>query len=92
MELRAVPDKVIVRPDEAEPVSDGGIILATKKKALPTTGVIVSVGESQEHEMSVLTVGDRVCFKDMAGSEISWEGQTYYVLLFTELLAVLGEE
>ena len=45
MNLKPLGDRVIVKQDEAEETTAGGLILAHDAKEKPQTGVVLKVGE-----------------------------------------------
>lgn len=91
MTLKAGIDKVLIIPDEVETATETGLVLAHKKKQNPTTGTVYAIGTQDRLSHFGLYIGAKVCFEDMAGAEFKYEGQTYYAMLFSEVLAVLGD-
>ena len=47
MNLKPLGDRVIVKQDEAEETTAGGLILAHDAKEKPQTGVVLKVGEGK---------------------------------------------
>lgn len=88
-------DRVLIKRDEAEEVSAGGIAIPDKAKVRPTRGQVVAVGPGRRGKdgnrlpMSVKS-RDRVVFNRVAGSDIELDGETYLMVREEEILAVVG--
>ena len=74
-------DRVLVKRDDGEQVSKGGIILT--RESIPNKGSIVATGEDVEY----LKVGQNVIFGNGQGVEVDINGETYLVM---EEKGVLG--
>jgi chaperonin GroES len=75
MRIRPIGFSVLVRPDEVEEVSKGGIILNPndREQAVITEGVILAVAEgawSDKPGGSYPKEGNRVIFAKYAGSDV----------------------
>jgi len=76
IKVRPLHDKILVRRDEAEAMTDSGLYLPESSKDKPKTGVIEAVGDGSLNtdtgERVPLTVkaGDRVIFSSYAGTEL----------------------
>ena len=67
MNLKPLGDRVIVKQDEAEETTAGGLILAHDAKEKPQTGVVLKVGEGKlDKDGNLVPVpvkeGDRVLY------------------------------
>lgn len=89
-------DRVIIRRDDAESVSPGGIIIPEKAKDLPVRGTIVRVGTGEKmkdgsHVPPTVAVGERVIFSKMAGIAVCPEEEGDHLLIREcDILAVIG--
>jgi chaperonin GroES len=96
--LRPLGDRVIVKVDDAEDKSAGGIIIPDNAKEPLTRGVIIAVGpgkrgdEGNVREPRVKK-GERVIFGKYAGSEIQGTDQRDRHMMLTEddLLAAVDD-
>lgn len=92
--VRPLGNKVLVRRDEAESVTDAGIYLPESAKDKPKTGVIEAVGtgaintETGERIPMTLKKGDHVIFSSYAGTEVRLEDDTLLIMSEDEILAV----
>lgn len=93
--LQPLGDRVVVRRDELEEKTTGGIFLPETAKNKPSRGVVVSVGEGRlldDGSRSPLQVkaGDRVVFSMYAGSDTFTVGDEEVILLREDdILAVV---
>ena len=72
MNLKPLGDRVIVKQDEAEETTAGGLILAHDAKEKPQTGVVLKVGEGKlDKDGNLVPVpvkeGDRVLYGKYGG-------------------------
>jgi len=93
-ESKLVPlhDRVVLKRDEAEGKTAGGIVLPDTAKDKPQKGTVVSVGEgsiSRDGKRHPLTLkpGDRVIFSSYAGDEINVGDEKYLLLRESDVLA-----
>lgn len=88
-------DKIIITRDEADAVTDSGIVLPESAKDTPKTGVIQAVGEgklnTETGDRIPLTVkkGDRVIFSSYAGTEIKLDADEFLIMSEGDILAVI---
>lgn len=85
-------DKVVLKRQEAEETTAGGIVLPDSAQDKPQRGEIVAVGDGHTKDDGSklpLTVkeGDRVIFSSYAGDEIKVGDQEYLLLREGDILA-----
>lgn len=92
--IRIVPlgDKVVLRRQEAESKTAGGIVLPDTAKDKPQKGEVVAVGDGHVRDdgsKTPLTVreGDKVIFSSYAGDEIKVGEEEYLLLREGDILA-----
>jgi chaperonin GroES len=94
MKLKPLEDRVVVKPQEAEAVTAGGIHLPESAKEKPLMGDVIAVGEGKlldsgaRGEMSVKK-GDVVLYGKYGGSEVEVDGVEYKILRESELLGIV---
>jgi chaperonin GroES len=94
VKLQPLGDKIVVRREESEDRTEGGIYLPESAKNKPTRGTVVSVGDGRllddgsRGEMQV-KVGERVLFTSYAGENIEIGDVEYVLMSESEVLAVL---
>jgi len=86
-------DRVVLKREEAESKTAGGIVLPDTAKDKPQKGTVMSIGDghvSKDGKRNPLTlkVGDRVIFSSYAGDEITVGEEQYLLLRESDVLAV----
>ena len=94
MKLKPLEDRVVVKPQEAETKTAGGIVLPESAKEKPLMGKVVSTGpgklldSGQRGQMSVKK-NDVVLYGKYGGSEVEVDGTEYKILRESEILGVV---
>ena len=84
--FRPMNDRVIIKRDEAESVSTGGILIPEQAKDIPVRGTIVRVGtgekmsDGRRFPLNV-SEGDRVIFSKLAGMHVCEEEAGDHLLI-----------
>lgn len=98
MLLRPAHDRVIVKKDDPNKVSSGGIVIPDAHAERATKGTVLAVGPGKFSEktgvlipMTVKT-GDRVLFHPHAGSEITIGGESLFVMPESDVWCFLDDE
>ena len=94
MKLIPLGDKVVVKRQEAEATTSGGIVLPDTARDKPREGRVLSVGDgtmSPKGSRLSLQVneGDRVLFSNYAGTEISVDGEELLIMSESDILAIV---
>jgi chaperonin GroES len=94
MKLKPLDDRVVVKPQEAEEKTAGGIVLPDTAKEKPLMGKVVAVGagklldNGKRAQMSVKK-GNTVLYGKYGGSDIEIDDQEYKILHESEILGVV---
>lgn len=96
LSLTPLGDRIVVRPAEKEgekKLASGIIIPETLDKEKPAQGTVVAIGPGKYDDgvrvpMQV-KVGDTVLFSKYGYDEVKVEGETYYILAESGVLAVV---
>ena len=94
LKIQPLGDRIVVRRDEAESVSAGGIYLPETSKNKPSRGKVVCVGNGRlmkDGSRSELQVkaGDHVLFLSYAGEEFKLDGEEFLLLREEDILAII---
>ncbi|MBX3097452.1 MAG: co-chaperone GroES [Fimbriimonadaceae bacterium] len=95
--IRPLGDKVVVRVNEAEEKSSGGILLPDSAKKRPTEGTVIAVGNGRvldngdRNDLSVKE-GDRVLFSKYGGNEVTIGTEEYTILDEDQIYAIVSEK
>lgn len=94
MKLIPLEDRIVVKPQEAETKTAGGIVLPDAAKEKPLTGKVVAVGagklmDNGKRIAPSVKKNDVVLFGKYSGSEVQLEGEEYKILRESEVLGVI---
>lgn len=92
MKINPLDDRVVVKTDDAEETTAGGIVLPDAAQEKPQRGTVVAVGpgkllDSGERAAVGLVVGDKVLFGKYGGTDIEVEGEEVKILRESDILA-----
>ena len=94
MSIRPLHDRVLVRREEEETKTAGGIVLPGSAADKPSRGEIIAVGNGKIPENGYVRplgvkAGDKVIFGQYAGSTVKVEGEELLIMSEAEILAVV---
>src|SRR5271167_1660371 len=97
MRIRPLHDRVIVKREEAQTVSAGGIVIPGGAADKPATGKVVAFGLGKLlDDGSTLAfdfaIGDKVLFGKHDGSAVKIDGEEFLVLREEDIMAVYEGE
>lgn len=95
MNLRPLHDRVIVKRQEEETKTAGGIVLPGSAAEKPSQGEVIAVGNGKKLDNGEVRgldvkVGDKVLFGKFSGSEVKVDGEEYIIMREDEIFAVIG--
>jgi co-chaperonin GroES (HSP10) len=88
MKVEALGSRILVRLDDPEEVTEGGIILSEGSQKMPIEGKIFGVGP----DCLSLKVGDKVLVPPHAGSFVNLRGNGFTVMDEDEVMVRIHEE
>jgi chaperonin GroES len=96
LKLQPLGDRVVVRREEGESRTAGGIVLPDAAKEKPTRGVIEAVGNGKllddgNRGKLQVQVGDRVLFSSWAGETFKVGDDELLLMREEDILAVLED-
>jgi len=94
MKIRPLHDRVIVKREEEERTSPGGIVIPDTAAEKPIRGKITAVGNGKITDSGDLRpldvkVGDRVLFGKYSGTEVKVGGEDLLVMREEDIMAVI---
>ena len=94
--IRPLHDRVIVKREEDERKSPGGIVIPDSASEKPSKGRVVAVGTGKILEDGKVRpldvkVGDKVLFGKYSGTEVKVGGDDVLVMREEDILAVLEQ-
>ena len=95
MKIRPLHDRVIVKREEEERKSPGGIVIPDTATEKPIFGKVVAVGkgkilENGEIRPLDLKVGDKILFGKYSGQEFRMDGNDYLHMREDDIIGVIG--
>ena len=94
MALRPLHDRVLVRPDEAETKTAGGIIIVESAQDKPSQGEVIAVANGSRDDNGALIAlevkaGDTVLFGKWSGTEIKVDGEDLMIMKEADILGIV---
>ena len=94
MSIRPLHDRVLVRRNEEEATSAGGIILTDSAKEKPAEGEVLAVGNGKildggDVRGLDVKVGDKVLFGKYAGTEVKVDGEELLFMREDDIMGVI---
>ena len=92
MKINPLDDRVVVRTNEAEETTAGGIVLPDAAQEKPQRGTVLAVGpgrllDSGERAAISVEVGDEILFGKYGGTDIEVDGDEVKILRESDILA-----
>jgi chaperonin GroES len=92
LNIKPLADRVLIKPDEAEQKTAGGIIIPDTAKEKPQKGVIVAAGPGKKDEPMTVKVGDSVLYGKYSGTEIAIDGNNYLMMKEADIYAIISNK
>ena len=94
MKIRPLHDRVLVRREEEETKTAGGIVLPGSAAEKPSRGEVIAAGngkiqDSGEVRPLDVKVGDKVIFGQYSCNTVKVEGEELLIMSEAEILAVI---
>ena len=94
MKIRPLHDRVIIKRQEEERTSPGGIVIPDSATEKPIRGKVVAVGNGKILEDGSvrkldLKKGDNVLFGKYSGTEVKIDGEELLVMREEDIMAVI---
>jgi len=91
--IRPLEDKVVIKPEEEEERTPGGIILPDTAKKRPQEGTVVAVGPGKllddgSRAPMAVKEGQRVIYAKYGGTEVTLDDEEYVILAEDQIYAV----
>jgi len=94
LKIRPLHDRVIIKRQEEERTSPGGIVIPDSATEKPIKGSVVAVGKGKILENGDVRpldvkVGDTVLFGKYSGTEVKMDGDELLVMREEDIMAVI---
>jgi chaperonin GroES len=93
MTIKPLTDRVLIKMEEAEETTKGGILLAGSAKEKPQIASVIEAGpggivDGKEVTMYVKK-GDKVITSKYSGTEVKIDGEEYTIVRQSDILAIV---
>lgn len=94
VKIRPLYDRVIVKREEEEERSAGGIVIPDTAKEKPVRGTVVAVGtgkilDNGDTRALAVKAGDKILFGKYSGTEIKIDNEDVLVLREEDILGII---
>ena len=89
MKIKPLSDRVLIQPNPAEEKTAAGLIIPDTAKEKPLAGKVVAVGPGTSEVKMEVKVGDQVLYGKYAGTEVTFEGETYLIMRQSDIFAII---
>lgn len=94
MKLKPLGDRLLIKREDAEEKTSGGIIIPETSKEKPSKGTVVAVGDGARDEKGNLIpmnlkAGDKVFFSKWGGTEIKVDDEELVIMKESDILAII---
>ncbi|MBN2829420.1 MAG: co-chaperone GroES [Candidatus Cloacimonetes bacterium] len=86
--IRPIQDRILLEKTVAAQTMMNGLYIPDTAQEAPLSGKIIALGTDEEM-LKVLKVGDIVIYTKYAGNEVDYEGVTYLLINFSDVLCVI---
>ncbi len=93
--IKPLADRVVVKPQDAEEKTAGGLYIPDTAKEKPQRGTVVAVGpgkvENGTHIDMTVKEGDTVLYGKYAGTEITLGDEEVMIMRESDILGIVSE-
>jgi chaperonin GroES len=93
MKVKPLADRVLIKVEEGETKTTGGIIIPQTAQEKTQTGVVVAVGPGKETEKGkepiTVSVGQKVMYDKYAGTQVKIDGVEHLIVKMSDIIAVI---
>ncbi|MDQ1252073.1 MAG: chaperonin GroES [Euryarchaeota archaeon] len=92
MIIRPMGERVLLKHQEKEEVTKGGIYIPESARQEKKEGIVLAVGTFEDGKDLPLKKGDHVIYGGYQSDEIEIDGENYVFVDFKDILATVMEE
>lgn len=94
MKIRPLNDRILVKRQEQEAKTAGGLFIPDSAKEKPAEGKVIAVGNGKMNEAGQrvaleVKVGDRVLFSKYGGTEVKIDGEDFLIMREDDILGIV---
>jgi len=87
MKVKPLGDRVLVKNEETEEKTAGGIYIPQTAQEKTQTGIVVAVGDDED--VIKVKKGDKIMFDKYAGTTVNIEGEDHLIMRMDDILVVI---
>jgi chaperonin GroES len=88
MNLKPLADRVLLKPEQGESRTPGGIIIPEAAREKTQQGTVIEVGLGTEKVPILVKVGQKVMYDKYAGTQIKIDGIEHLIVKMADIIAV----
>jgi len=87
MKVKPLSDRVLIKTEEAEEKTAGGLFIPQTAQEKTQTGTVIEIGDDKD--MITVKAGQKVMYDKYAGTTVSIDGTDHLLLRMADILAVI---
>lgn len=87
--MKPLHDRVLIKPEEIKDKTDSGVYIPDSARKRPRKGLVVAHGSGTKKHPMTVKIGDTVIYEELAGSSITFEGQSYLMIRVYDIQLIL---
>jgi chaperonin GroES len=87
MKVKPLLDRVLIKIEESETKSQGGIIIPQTAQEKTQTGLVVAVGDDKD--AIKVQAGQKVMYDKYAGTQVKIDGKDHLIVKMADIIAVI---
>lgn len=88
MKIKPIGDRVLVKMEDVEEKTAGGLFIPQTAQEKTQTGVVAEIGDDED----AITVkkGDKIMYDKYAGTTVTIDGEEHLIMKMPDILAVIS--
>jgi chaperonin GroES len=86
MKIKPLGDRVLVKQEETEEKTAGGIFIPQTAQEKTQTGTVVEIGDDEEIKVKA---GQKVMHDKYAGTTVNVDGEEHLLIRYDDILAII---
>ena len=87
MKIKPLSDRVLIKTEEAEEKTAGGLFIPQTAQEKTQTGTVVEIGDDKD--VIKVKKGQKVMYDKYAGTTVSIDNTDHLLLRFSDILAII---
>ncbi len=87
MTIKPLGDRVLVKNEETEEKTAGGIYIPQTAQEKTQTGIVVEVGDDKD--VIKVKKGDKIMFDKYAGTTVNVDGEDHLIMRMDDIVAII---